>query len=500
MSSPLSSNIKGLDNMDIYCEDQISLLKYGCLEVIFLRSIRCFDYTDNVLKIPVHECLFDNNCKVDVITRRFCTKCRLDKCLAIGMRRECILNEEELLLKRLRFFCPPMGATNKNLDNMLEFYQCFTTKFDTGIRILTKAAKRLSAFRDVCETDQISLLKSGCFGVMFLRSIMFFDYTDNSLKLPMLKCHFDNNCKINEITRKFCSKCRLDKCLAIGMRRDWLLNEEERDMKRLRILETKKKKSNSFNSNTSAESPKSLIDRSPETSHENHISNPINTTNSDIFCEILDDNNFSADALNRQIMDIESTLINGFNEKNSFENTNNLLSDEQISCYNNCNEITSQTDYEVSDETIEKAVEFAVSVIPIARPQRELNTGFNEKEIYLMNELMKWSQFMCTPHISYVNKNLDNMYEFYQYFTSKQVRSITDLTKTVKGLSAFRDICCEDQISLLKYGCFEVIFLRTIVYFDYTDNTLKLPLRGSEEEYDGRHAKDIDSATFGRGL
>ncbi|CAG2162610.1 unnamed protein product [Oppiella nova] len=281
----------------------------------------------------------------------------------------------------------------------------------------------------------------------------------NALKTT-LKCHFDNNCKINEITRKFCTKCRLEKCLAIGMRRDWLLNEEERDMKRLRILENKKKKGNSFNSNTSDESPKSLIDRSPEALHENHISNTINTTNSDILCEILDDNNFSADALNRQIMDIECILDNGFNEKNSFENTNNLLNDQQISCYNNCNEITSQTDYEVSNETIEKAVEFAVSVIPIARPQREFNTGFNEKEIYLMNELMRWSQFMCTPHISYV-------------------RSITDLTKTVKGLSAFRDICCEDQISLLKYGCFEVIFLRTIVYFDCTDNTLKLPLMSS---------------------
>ncbi|CAG2180235.1 unnamed protein product, partial [Oppiella nova] len=40
----------------------------------------------------------------------------------------------------------------------------------------------------------------------------------NALK-ETLKCHFNGNCKIDIITRKFCSKCRLDKCLAIGMRK-----------------------------------------------------------------------------------------------------------------------------------------------------------------------------------------------------------------------------------------------------------------------------------------
>ncbi|CAG2170720.1 unnamed protein product [Oppiella nova] len=125
-----------------------------------------------------------------------------------------------------------------------------------------------------------------------------------------LKCHFDNNCKLDEITRRFCSKCRLDKCLAVGMRRDWILNEEEREMKRLRILENKNKKDNSFNSND--ESLESLIHSSQETSLGNDISNTNNNTNNDILCEILDDINFSADALNQQIMEIESTVSKDF--------------------------------------------------------------------------------------------------------------------------------------------------------------------------------------------
>ncbi|CAG2162607.1 unnamed protein product [Oppiella nova] len=226
--------------------------------------------------------------------------------------------------------------------------------------------------------------------------------------------------------------------------KDWILNDEERELKKLKILANKKRRDSNQYNNISDESTKSLIDSSPETSHGNYISNTNNNTNNDILCEILDDNNISADALSEQIMDIEST-------------------------------ITSQTGYNVSNETIEKAVGFAVSVIPIARPLSECNTGFNERETYLLNELITTARCMVTPFSSNI-KGLDNMYDFHQTFATKFDRCIRNITKFVKGLSAFRDIYCEDQISLLKYGCFEVIFLRSIRCFDYTDNVLKIPM------------------------
>ncbi|CAG2175311.1 unnamed protein product, partial [Oppiella nova] len=331
--------------------------------------------------------------------------------------------------------------------------------------------------------------------------------------VKLLKCHFDNNCKIDEITRKFCSKCRLDKCLAVGMRREWILTEEEREIKRLKILENKKKKEKKHSFNSNDESPDSLIDSSPETSHGNHISNTNNNTNNDILCEILDDNNFSADALNQQIMEIERTVSKDFIHNivdNCFDNT---INDQQIGVYNNnCNEINSQSGY-VSNETIEKAVEdedmhsasggssveFSVSVIPIARPLNECNTRFNEMEIYLLKEMKTCTQLLGAP-MSTNTKFLDTMYDIHQSFTTKYDTSIRDQTKAVKWLSAFRNICCEDQISLLKYGCFDIIFLRSILYFDYTNNTLKVPMRGSEEDYNGRNAENFDSTTSGGGL
>ncbi|CAG2166098.1 unnamed protein product, partial [Oppiella nova] len=205
------------------------------------------------------------------------------------------------------------------------------------------------------------------------------------------------------------------------------------------------------------------------------IENTNNNTNNDILCEILDDINFSADALNQQIMEIESTVSKDFIDNivdNSFDDT---MNDQQIGVYNNCDEINSQTGYNVSNETIEKAVEFAVSVIPIARPLSECKTGFNETEMYLLNDLMKYTQFLGAPMSTNI-KFLDTMYDIHQSFATKYDTAIRVQTKAVKRLSAFRTICCDDQISLLKYGCFDIIFLKSIMYFDYTNNTLKVPM------------------------
>ncbi|CAG2162609.1 unnamed protein product [Oppiella nova] len=291
----------------------------------------------------------------------------------------------------------------------------------------------------------------------------------NALKTTLI-CHYDNKCKIDSVTRKFCPKCRLDKCLAIGMRQDWLLNEEDREMKRLKILINKKRKNSSSNTHISDESIKSL----PDTYYGHQILNTNNTTYNDILNEILEDNNISTDALSEQIRDIDSTVTNGFIDNivdNSLNNSTNLPNNQQISINSN----NSQIGYNVSNETIEKAVEFAYRVIPIARPLSECNTGFNEKETYLMNELMTCTQFMYTPK-SNTNKYLDNMYDFHKSLNIKYDRCIRNVIKAVKGLSAFRDVCESDQISLLKYGCFEVTFLRSIMFFDYTNNSLKISM------------------------
>ena len=45
-------------------------------------------------------CAFSNNCAVDLNTRRFCQKCRLEKCFAVGMKKEWILSDNEKARKK----------------------------------------------------------------------------------------------------------------------------------------------------------------------------------------------------------------------------------------------------------------------------------------------------------------------------------------------------------------------------------------------------------------
>lgn len=44
----------------------------------------------------VYSCAFKNNCKIEKGNRRQCQACRLEKCLGIGMKKECIMTDEEI--------------------------------------------------------------------------------------------------------------------------------------------------------------------------------------------------------------------------------------------------------------------------------------------------------------------------------------------------------------------------------------------------------------------
>lgn len=66
----------------------------------------------------------------------------------------------------------------------------------------------------------------------------------NALASKEFKCPFREQCQITVVTRRFCQKCRLEKCLAIGMVKDCIMSEEDRIHKRLKIAENRAKRKN----------------------------------------------------------------------------------------------------------------------------------------------------------------------------------------------------------------------------------------------------------------
>ncbi|XP_014484951.1 PREDICTED: uncharacterized protein LOC106749735 [Dinoponera quadriceps] len=64
----------------------------------------------------------------------------------------------------------------------------------------------------------------------------------NALKNKDFRCPFTENCNITPVTRRFCQKCRLDKCFSIGMRKEYIMSEEDKVLKRKKIEKNRAKK------------------------------------------------------------------------------------------------------------------------------------------------------------------------------------------------------------------------------------------------------------------
>ncbi|KAI6244117.1 Nuclear hormone receptor family member nhr-48 [Aphelenchoides fujianensis] len=64
----------------------------------------------------------------------------------------------------------------------------------------------------------------------------------NAYKEKELRCPFNGNCEINIVSRRFCQKCRLAKCLAVGMKKEWIMSEEARLEKKKRIQDNRERR------------------------------------------------------------------------------------------------------------------------------------------------------------------------------------------------------------------------------------------------------------------
>jgi hypothetical protein len=54
--------------------------------------------------------------------------------------------------------------------------------------------------------------------------------------MDKFRCRNNNNCVVTSATRKRCKRCRLTKCFKVGMRKEWILTDEEKHLKREKIV------------------------------------------------------------------------------------------------------------------------------------------------------------------------------------------------------------------------------------------------------------------------
>ncbi|EZA51375.1 hypothetical protein DMN91_007020 [Ooceraea biroi] len=82
----------------------------------------------------------------------------------------------------------------------------------------------------------------------------------NALKNKDFRCPFTENCNITPVTRRFCQKCRLDKCFSIGMRKEYIMSEEDKVLKRKKIEKNRAKKRSQSDNGKASKIKKNSMD------------------------------------------------------------------------------------------------------------------------------------------------------------------------------------------------------------------------------------------------
>lgn len=84
------------EELCLVCGDRASGYHYNALTCEGCKGF----FRRSVTKNAVYCCKFGHECEMDMYMRRKCQECRLKKCLAVGMRPECVVPENQCAMKR----------------------------------------------------------------------------------------------------------------------------------------------------------------------------------------------------------------------------------------------------------------------------------------------------------------------------------------------------------------------------------------------------------------
>lgn len=196
----------------------------------------------------------------------------------------------------------------------------------------------------------------------------------NALTQKELKCPFNNRCEITTVTRRFCQKCRLDRCFVIGMRKDLIMSEEDKVAKRQKIEENRAKRrySNGFKSGFKKIKKESVEADSQDSEYGSSIYNTDSDSKDTSFSEQTNISTVSV------VPDCNSTNLTRITNEEFISSSNERL-------------VSSSDDVSVSNSIV---------------PPVETNQKLNEEETNcLINGLMNNNEINCNTSFSDTQKN-----------------------------------------------------------------------------------------------
>jgi nuclear receptor subfamily 1 group I len=344
----------------------------------------------------------------------------------------------------------------------------------------------------------------------------------NALVQKQFKCPFNDQCEITTITRRFCQKCRLDKCFAIGMCKDLIMSEEDKNLKRQKIEENrarKRTKTHGFKSgfkkvkkeDVEADSQESQGFSFADSDSSKDAGYQPNGTPAVV--SVINYNDVGSERLvtsSDDVSMIRTMLNNTPNVQKSPEESTlvGLINNNDLNCNNNDPTSSSRSAVDVTKDVVEDVhrvsiepnsiesilceaikLEFEAysSIAQCHSNSRELNDAERAK----LNELIVANKALLSPLDDELNNLIGSDYKFRSLLQGNPQQALeTDpalvdvinltaivirrLIKMAKKINAFKNMCQEDQVALLKGGCTEIMLLRSAMNYDPTKQTWKV--------------------------
>lgn len=279
-----------------------------------------------------------------------------------------------------------------------------------------------------------------------------------------LQCSFQDNCVIEVKTRRFCQKCRLDKCFKVGMKREWILTEEQKKQKRAKILENKMKKAATGSNRSSSELA---------SNHEDNLSNS-DIADDPSFLEVSNDFDDLAEFLDPDRALVSVLDLNA--DKNMMSPSFSPPPEQAISPQPFTTSVPSKmANFPDSSQQIEN---LSIDTRSVRLHQRILETNFtpiflrsnrssnggplNELEDYKLQELIEAWRTVDEPLFMEDYSEITDPIKLV-YLSDIMIKR---LIAWCKQIQSFRNRCQDDQIALLKGGCLEMMLMSASINFD----------------------------------
>lgn len=403
------------------------------------ESCKAF-FRRNALLQKDFKCPFQNQCDITTVTRRFCQKCRLDKCFAIGMCKDLIMSEEDKQMKRMKIE-----------ENRARKRASSGGSFKSGF-------KKIKKEQDV----DLQFTNSSCDSQQF----------DQSSPASCI----ENGPKFELSEGLVSSTSSSSSSSTFG-------NKEDFSMIRTMLNVNSNNNNNNVGAIETTNSPINNQDNNNHVEADSSI-NPNNNDNnnqSDYRGNINNNNN------NAPIKNVTQTVNKNISNSDIDEITRDVVQDVQR--FNGANN-SSETGpiQSILCEAIKLEFEAYTSIPPPSSNSRELN----EAERAKLNELIIANKALLPPMDKDINSFIGDDSKLKSCiqvnpqqtletdpalvnvinFTAAVIRR---LIKMAKKINAFKNMCQEDQVALLKGGCTEIMILRSAMNYDPTKQTWKIP-------------------------